>query len=166
MRQSIVLLIILFLISPSCRPSARFSAQKSTDHEESSQNQESSHGSSLLNNFVKDWLHTPYKYGGMSRTGVDCSGFSSIVMREIFDIKLPRTAQEQYNQGDKIRDGWRGPGDLVFFKNYRGHGIDHVGIYLGGNRFAHATESTGVTVSDLDESYYRKRYVGACRYQK
>jgi lipoprotein Spr len=87
-------------------------------------------------------------------------------MREVYNIKVPRTAQEQYNNGDKIRDSWRSPGDLVFFKNIRGQGIDHVGIYLGDNRFAHAAESKGVVVSDLDENYYRKRYVGSCRYQK
>lgn len=166
MRQLLSLLILIFFIFASCRPSARFSTSKLNDYEKSSQDKESRKESSDLSGFIKQWLHTPYKYGGMSRAGVDCSGFSSIVMREVYDIKLPRTAQEQYNNGEKIRDGWRAPGDLVFFKNFRGHGIDHVGIYLGENRFAHATENTGVIVSDLDESNYRKRYVGACRYQK
>jgi cell wall-associated NlpC family hydrolase len=135
------------------------------DQEADPQNRESIKESSDLNSFVKQWIHTPYKYGGMSRSGVDCSGFSSIVMREVYNIKIPRTAEAQYNNGNKIRDSWRSPGDLVFFKNFRGSGIDHVGIYLGDNRFVHASESNGVVVSDLDENYYRKRYVGACRYQ-
>lgn len=101
----------------------------------------------------------------MSKSGVDCSGFSTIVMRELYGVKIPRTADDQYNSGDKIRDAWREPGDLVFFKNFRGPDIDHVGIYLGNDRFVHASTSKGVIVSDLDEEYYRKRYVGACRFR-
>jgi len=166
MRYFLSLLFLILFIFSSCRPSARFSASKVNDQESAPRDGESITKSSELNNFVKQWLHTPYKYGGMSRSGIDCSGFSSIVMREVYNIKVPRTAQEQYKSGDKIRDSWRSPGDLVFFKNFRGHGIDHVGIYLGDNRFAHAAESTGVVVSDLDENYYHKRYIGSCRYKK
>jgi cell wall-associated NlpC family hydrolase len=166
MRYFISLLLLVLIIFSSCRPSTRFSAAKVNDHEPASRDRKSATESPELNSFVKQWIHTPYKYGGMSRSGVDCSGFSSIVMREIYDIKISRTAEEQYNNGDKIRDSWRSAGDLVFFKNFRGPGIDHVGIYLGDNRFAHASESNGVVVSDLDENYYRKRYVGSCRYQK
>jgi lipoprotein Spr len=166
MRHSLALILLFLFILSSCRPSARFSASKENDYEEADLDQESVKDNSILINFVKQWLDTPYKYGGTSKSGVDCSGFSSLVMREVYGIKIPRTAQEQYNEGDKIRDSWQIPGDLVFFKNVRGQGIDHVGIYLGDNRFAHATVSTGVVVSDLDESYYRKRYVGTCRYQK
>lgn len=160
------LLLFILLILSSCRPSARFSASKVGDKEEVQRTQNSTHKSSDLNNFVKQWLHTPYKYGGMNRSGVDCSGFSSIAMRVVYDLMIPRTAQEQFKNGEKIRDSWRHPGDLVFFKNTRGHGIDHVGIFLGNNRFAHASESSGVVVSDLDEEYYRKRYAGARRYIK
>jgi len=166
MRYFISLLLLILFVFSSCRPSARFSAVKVNDQQSAPRDRESVSESSKLNSFVKQWIHTPYKYGGMSRSGVDCSGFSSILMREVYDIKLARTAQEQYNNGDKIRDSWRSPGDLVFFKNTRGHGIDHVGIYLGDNRFAHAATSTGVVVSDLDENYYHERYVGTCRYQK
>jgi len=160
-----LILLILFILS-SCLPSARFKASKENEFEEARLHQESINENSILFKLVKQWLDTPYKYGGMSKSGVDCSGFSSIVLQDVYNIKIPRTAEEQYNMGEKIRDIWLSPGDLVFFINFRGHGIDHVGIFLGNNRFAHATESTGVTVSDLDEDYYRKRYVGACRYKK
>jgi lipoprotein Spr len=166
MRHFLSLLILILFVFLSCRPSARFSASKTNENETSLRDNDSDKVASGLNGFVEQWLHTPYKYGGMNRSGVDCSGFSSIVMQEVYNIKVPRTAEEQYNNGEKIRDSWRSPGDLVFFKNFRGHGIDHVGIYLGNNRFAHAAESNGVVVSDLDESYYLKRYVGACRYIK
>jgi len=161
----LVLIIILFII-PACRSSARFSTSKSNEDVDIAQDRQTDQESSPLNSLVNKWINTPYKYGGMNKSGVDCSGFSTIVMLEVYDIKIPRTARDQYSAGEKIRDGWRVPGDLVFFKNFRGHGIDHVGIYLGNNRFAHASESKGVIVSDLDETYYRKRYVGTCRYKK
>ena len=160
-----ILLIFLFLLS-ACRPSARFSASKENDHDATDSAQDFTQKSSILDDFIKQWLNTPYKYGGMSRSGVDCSGFSSIVLLEVFGVRIPRMAEEQYKNGTKIRDNWRTPGDLVFFKNIRGHGIDHVGIFLGQNRFAHASESSGVVISDLEEDHYRKRYVGACRYRK
>jgi lipoprotein Spr len=166
MRYLLALLILIIFIILSCRSSVRFSASKSDDNEKSSQDPGHRQASISLNSFVNQWLYTPYRYGGMSKKGIDCSGFSSIVMREVYDITVPRTAQDQYSSGETIRDGWREPGDLVFFKNFRGRGIDHVGIYMGNNRFAHATESMGVIVSDLDEDYYRKRYIGTCRYQK
>jgi len=166
MRYSIRSLLILLLILPACRPSARFSASNENDHDASYPAQDFVQKSSTLDDFVKQWLNTPYKYGGMSRSGVDCSGFTSIVLLEVFNIKIPRMSEEQYKNGTKIRDSWRTPGDLVFFKNIRGHGIDHVGIYLGQTRFAHASQSSGVIISDLKEDYYRKSYVGACRYQR
>ena len=166
MRHLFLLLVSVVVVISACRSSARFSTSHSTNHENSSKDRSYGEESSSLNNFIKQWLHTPYKYGGMSKTGIDCSGFSSIVMRDVYDIRIPRTAQDQYNSGEKIRDGWRVAGDLVFFKNVRGHGVDHVGIYLGSNRFAHASTSKGVIVSDMDEDYYHKRYVGACRYKK
>jgi lipoprotein Spr len=166
MRSLLLLLLITLFFIPACRSSARFSTSKSNDNRTIPRDQEILRESSFLNNIINQWLHTPYKYGGMSKSGVDCSGFSSIVMQEVYNIKVPRTAEDQYNAGEKIRDAWRAPGDLVFFKNFRGHGIDHVGIFLGNNRFAHASESKGVIVSELDEEYYRKRYVGTCRYTK
>jgi lipoprotein Spr len=166
MRHLFLLLTLLVFVISACRSSARFSTSHSTDSEKSSGNQNTNEESSTLNSFIRQWLHIPYKYGGMSKSGIDCSGFSSIVMRDVYDIKISRTARDQYNNGEKVRDSWRVPGDLVFFKNVRGHGVDHVGIYIGNNRFAHASTSKGVIVSDLDEDYYHKRYVGTCRYSK
>ena len=157
---------IFIFFSMVLSSSARFSASNEDDYQGARLDQESIKENTNLLNLVNQWMDTPYEYGGMSKSGVDCSGFSSIILDEAYSIKIPRTAEEQYNMGEKIRNSWLSPGDLVFFKNFRGHGIDHVGIYLGNNQFAHATESNGVMVSDLDEDYYQKRYVGACRYQK
>jgi cell wall-associated NlpC family hydrolase len=166
MRHLFLLVTLLIFAISACRSSARFSTSPSTDYEKSSGNQNTNEESSALNSFIQQWLHTPYKYGGMSKSGVDCSGFSSIVMRDVYGIKIPRTTRDQYDKGEKVRDGWRVLGDLVFFKNVRGHGVDHVGIYMGNNRFAHASTSKGVIMSDLDEDYYQERYVGTCRYSK
>ena len=165
MKQLFVYFLFLIFVASACRSSARFSTTNSTVHENSSNDSNTSKESSALNSFIKQWLYTPYKYGGMNKSGIDCSGFSTVVMREVYNITVPRTAGDQYNGGEKVRDGWRNPGDLVFFKNVRGQGVDHVGIYLGNNRFAHSSTSKGVIISDLDEDYYRKRYVGTCRYR-
>jgi lipoprotein Spr len=165
MKKIIFFLIFLSFVLLSCRSSARFSATDSNNYEISSRNQDFNEKTSKLDNYVKQWLYTPYKYGGMSKSGIDCSGFSFVVMRDVYNILISRTADEQYKAGEKIRDDWRKPGDLVFFKNVRGHGIDHVGIYLGNNLFAHASTNKGIIVSNLDEDYYRKRYVGICRYR-
>jgi lipoprotein Spr len=85
-------------------------------------------------------------------------------MLHVYNLPAPRTAQEQYNKGRKLSDSRIERGDLVFFRNVRGKGVDHVGVYLGDGKFAHATESAGVVISNLNEDYYRKRYFGACRY--
>jgi cell wall-associated NlpC family hydrolase len=166
MKYFLIFVILISLLFAACRPSARFSTSNSDKLKKIEKEQNYSDESSVLSTFIQQWMYTPYKYGGMSKAGVDCSGFSSIAMREVFGISIPRTAEDQYNAGEKVRDGWQKVGDLVFFKNVRGHGIDHVGIFLGSNRFAHASTNNGVIISDLDEDYYQKRYVGSRRYLK
>ena len=117
-----------------------------------------------LDSFIAAWLGTPYKYGGMSKNGVDCSGLAYLYMLHVYNKKIPRTSRQQYYRGRKINRFRLMKGDLVFFKGTVSRGIDHVGIYLGDNKFAHASSKEGVIISDLSEKYYRKRYVGACRY--
>jgi lipoprotein Spr len=143
----------------ACRPSARYKA--SNEYPERYTIDESSQ---QLEAYIHQWLHTPYKYGGMSKNGIDCSGFSSRVLKDVYHLQIPRTAESQYENGQKVSDSRRRTGDLVFFRNVRGRGIDHVGVFLGNNQFVHASTNAGVIISDLDEEYYHKRYVGACRY--
>lgn len=115
----------------------------------------------LLEN-VDDWYGVRYRTGGNTKSGVDCSGFTFAIYAAVYGIALPRVSREQYRISRKISTTELQEGDLVFF-NTNGSGVSHVGIYLGNNKFIHASVSRGVMVSDLFESYYLKRYYGAGR---
>jgi cell wall-associated NlpC family hydrolase len=110
----------------------------------------------------KRWLGTPYCYGGEDGECFDCSGFVSRVFLTI-GMKLPRSARDMYETGESVSTAALKPADLVFFKNTAGKGITHVGIYVGGRQFIHASSSRGVVISSLDDDYYRRHYAGARR---
>jgi lipoprotein Spr len=112
---------------------------------------------------VDEWYGVRYRTGGNTKSGVDCSGFTVAVYSTLFGIMLPRVSREQYRISRKISTTELQQGDLVFF-NTNGSGVSHVGIYLGNNKFIHASVSRGVMVNDLFESYYLKRYVGGGRF--
>ena len=114
-----------------------------------------------LVSFLEEWYGIPYKYGGGTKTGIDCSAFSSAMMDSVYNIDVPRTCREQYQAGTKIKKSELMQGDLVFF-NTSG-GISHVGVFLGHNKFVHASTSSGVMISDLDDGYFKRRYVGSAR---
>lgn len=113
--------------------------------------------------YAARYLNTPYKYGGATPAGFDCSGFVQYVYKH-FDIGLPRTAAAQATAGDRVDKANLSPGDLVFF-NTEGSGINHVGIYAGNGRFIHSSSpnSGGVIYTSLGESFYSKSYAGARR---
>jgi lipoprotein Spr len=115
----------------------------------------------LLEN-VDQWYGVRYRTGGNTKSGVDCSGFTVAVYAAVYGINLPRVSREQYRISRKISTTELQEGDLVFF-NTNGSGISHVGIYLGNNKFIHASVSRGIMVSGLFEPYYLKRYYGAGR---
>lgn len=112
--------------------------------------------------FIDDWYGTRYKYGGSDRGGVDCSGFVQAFMSSIYGIALPRTSVEQYHEVKHVKRGQLREGDLVFFHTIR-RSVSHVGVYLRNNKFVHASTSNGVTISDLDEEYYSRRFVAGGR---
>jgi lipoprotein Spr len=114
-----------------------------------------------LINFLESWYGTPYQYGGETKKGIDCSAFTCLFMDSVYHVTIPRTAKNQYNASTKIRKEDLTQGDLVFF-NTTG-GISHVGVYLANNKFVHAATSGGVMISDLDDAYFKRRYVGAAR---
>jgi LysM repeat protein len=109
------------------------------------------------------FLGVPYKFGGDSpSSGLDCSAYVKQVFG-ILNIDLPRTAREIYHVGRYIKKSQLATGDLVFFRTYARY-PSHVGIYLGDNKFIHASSrSKMVTIDDLDFNYYKKRYIGAKR---
>jgi cell wall-associated NlpC family hydrolase len=106
------------------------------------------------------FLGTPYVFGGTSSNGFDCSGYTQHVFA-MMGVSIPRTADAQYYAGKRTKGGMR-PGDLVFFQTYES-GPSHVGIYLGHDRFVHASSSHGVMVSSLSDSYWSSRFLGARR---
>jgi cell wall-associated NlpC family hydrolase len=112
---------------------------------------------------AKSYLGTPYRSGGTSRNGVDCSGFVTAVYRQ-FNIRLPRTSLDQSVFGERISTSKLEPADLVFFKTSRRQSVSHVGIYVGKGKFIHAsTRSRKVRFDDLSDDYFRKRFVVARR---
>lgn len=123
----------------------------------------SSLSSKILSEAV-GYLNTPYKYGGTSENGIDCSAFTQKVFQRSIEMQIPRSTKEQFSIGERIsKDDELDFGDLVFFKTRRRSSPSHVGIYIGDNKFMHASRKKGVMVSSLDEKYWTPRYIGARR---
>lgn len=117
----------------------------------------------LLKRHYEKWRGTPYADGGMSASGIDCSGFTLLAYRDLFGVSLPRTAIEQAESGREVSRAALRTGDLVFFNT--GLAKKHVGIYLADDQFVHASLSRGVTLSSLDDSYWQEKYWQARRLQ-
>ena len=124
---------------------------------------EDSKDKELLVKISKGFLGAPYRFGGMSLKGIDCSAFVKRVY-SFFDITLPRTAREQANVGQKVSRDELVVGDLVFFNTSRYY-ISHVGIYIGNGQFVHASSGRNkeVRINNLSDPYYDKRFVQATR---
>lgn len=104
----------------------------------------------------KKWENTPYKYGGNSFSGIDCSGFTRVVYKNVFHKNIPRTTREQATIGKRVSRSDLRVGDIVLFKT--GKNVRHSGIIIEGNRFIHSGTSTGVIVSSLDNPYWKSHY--------
>ena len=111
---------------------------------------------------VDSSIGIPYRFGGDSDSGIDCSAFTRRVYRSV-GLELPRTANQQARMGSAVAGERLEAGDLVFFDTSIMGAISHVGVYLDNGTFAHASKSRGVTKSSLRERYYYKRYVKANR---
>jgi lipoprotein Spr len=112
---------------------------------------------------IDDWYGTKYCLGGTTSKCIDCSAFMQILFASVYAINLPRTAKDQYNASSRVSRTELKEGDLVFF-NTRG-GVSHVGLYLQNNKFVHASTG-GVTISDLFDPYYLRRFIGVGRVEK
>lgn len=110
------------------------------------------------------WMGTKYKYGGLTKRGVDCSGLVFNVYKNVYKKTIPRSTKDLSAKSKKISKGSLYAGDLVFFATTGNKKkVSHVGIYLKDGYFIHASSSRGVVVSHLDENYYKKAWVKAGR---
>lgn len=113
---------------------------------------------------AEKWLGVPYRYGGNTRSGCDCSGFVSQVYNRVYGKALERNSAAMKDVNCKeIKSSQLRTGDLVFFKTGTSGRINHVGIYLKNRKFIHSSSSRGVIVSSLDERYYQRTYDSAGR---
>lgn len=108
-----------------------------------------------------DWKGVRYRLGGNSKKGIDCSSFVQRTFREQFGLELPRSTYEQQETGKSVSRTNLRTGDLVLFR--AGSTGRHVGIYIGNNQFVHASTSSGVIISSMNEPYWKKRYNEARR---
>lgn len=116
---------------------------------------------------AKEFLGIPYRKGGTSTRGLDCSGFARMIYNRLFGIDLPHNSVDQFQSADleKITSTRElQPGDLIFFGGNKKKRINHVGVYLSDGQFIHASSSQGVMVSSLDDQYWKKRFVGSKRH--
>jgi len=155
------LLFLLFWSIWACVSTTRFSSSASSTP--SSKYNPSQRNKEAIWQSVNRWLNTPYRYGGRSRQGIDCSGLTRSIYREVYDLELPRTVEQQIKTGRYVQKSRLRPGDLVFFRSGGSGVIDHVGIYLGQDKFIHASVRQGVIISLLSAEYYQHHYVTARR---
>ncbi|MDF1880213.1 C40 family peptidase [Sulfurimonas sp. MAG313] len=155
--------LMILLVLSGCSRKPHTYNKPSTNHKKtthtSTKRVSSPKKSSLLNRLYaqhRAWKGTPYRYGGLSKNGVDCSGFVYQTYKQLFKIKLPRSTKDQVRQGKRVYVSQLRAGDLVFFKT--GRNVRHVGIYLEKGKFLHASSSKGVMISTLLTGYWKSKY--------
>jgi hypothetical protein len=111
----------------------------------------------LLLKEIDSWLGTPYRYGGTTKAGADCSGVTIAIYKSVYNIDLSRSSHDIWKQSQSVLQKNLKDGDLVFFKiDYKN--ISHVGIYISNGNFIHSSTSKGVILNNLEEDYYKKRF--------
>ena len=119
----------------------------------------------LLLSQMEKWFGTQYCFGGSTDSCIDCSSFTQVILHDVYNVKIPRNAQQQFDASTKIETENLKEGDLVFFNTVSASMIiTHVGVYVCNNKFVHASTSKGVTISDLSEKYFAKAFRGAGRF--
>ena len=119
---------------------------------------------STLNNFMSHWMRKPYKLGGSTEAGIDCSQFTKRLYMDVYGKQLANIAYKQWNQTERIKKDSLQLGDLVFFRSRQSPSGWHCGLYLGNTYFIHASNKIeGVKISSLNEPRYKRAYKGAGR---
>ena len=114
---------------------------------------------------MEKWYGTQYCFGGSTDSCIDCSSFTQVILRDVYNVKIPRNSQQQFDASTKIETENLKEGDLVFFNTVSASMIiTHVGVYVCNNKFVHASTSKGVTINDLSEKYFAKAFRGAGRF--
>jgi cell wall-associated NlpC family hydrolase len=158
--SGILLLLLAAAIVPTACGGMAYSSPRQI---ETSSTVAASTVAALVSQHVQ-WQGVPYRAGGQSRKGVDCSGFVQLTFRERFGMDIPRSTSGLAGYGGKVHRSSLLPGDLVFFKT--GFGKRHAGIYLEDGIFLHASTSRGVMLSSLGEDYWDQRFWQARRVMK
>ena len=146
--KKIVFLVVAFLLFSGC------SVKKDADISYKPQTKNSV--TQALYKEFKKWRDTPYKYGGNSLRGIDCSGFTQVVYKNVFYKKIPRTTREQAKIGHKVTQKSVRAGDIILFKT--GRDVRHSGVMIEGDRFIHSGTSTGVIISSLKNPYWKSHF--------
>lgn len=149
-----IILIILFSGCGGKQPVPPSSAPAKANHQPTIRHQQSTQ--TLLNQAYDEWHGVPHKDGGLSKDGIDCSGFVHLVFRDTLQQTLPRTTRTLAATGAAIAQHQLRPGDLVLFKIR--NKVNHVGIYTGDDQFIHASKSKGVYRSQLSLPYWQDHY--------
>jgi len=159
-RTFIIFASFFFIIFAGCVPYPRYVSRRASVPAE---RRLTLPDNESLMGMINYYIGTPYKYGGCSKKGIDCSCFVQKVYKESLGIDLPRTVAQQWKTGKYIKRDDLAFGDIVFFRTSRKKTPSHSGIYIGGGKFAHASSSLGVVISSMNSSYWRGRYTGARR---
>lgn len=152
-KNSFWLILILSVVLTACG-SRKYTARSDTKAAKAADamsNLKSKH----LYNFITDWIGVKYRFGGLDKNGIDCSGFAFLLEKEIYGITLPRISRDQAKAVNKKSVDNLKEGDLVFF-SFGGNDIDHVGVYLNDGFFVHASTNRGVIVDDLNLPAYQR----------
>jgi cell wall-associated NlpC family hydrolase len=119
-----------------------------------------------LYSFIDEWLHTPFKWGGMDKNGIDCSAFVQRLFNDVYNLKIPRTSIEQVytDRVERFRAiKYLAEGDILFFRTMNDKIVSHVGFYLGNYKFVNASSIKGVAICSLLDDYWSRHFVIAAR---
>lgn len=162
MIRQLIVLMTLFLVGCHTHPRYRTGGEESPPQINQANVKQTTNDYIRLGQIMQAYLGKPYSGRSKWEQGFDCSHFTATVFKRYGNTPLPRTVAEQFKAGRAAHFRQLQYGDLVFFKTERNQ-ISHVGIYIGESRFIHASTSSGVIVSGMDESYWAKRFAGARR---
>lgn len=110
-----------------------------------------------LYKFIYEWIGTPYKYAGNTQKGIDCSAFTKAIYQKVFNTTIARNSRQIFSMVNPLAKTDLKEGDLVFFK-IKSKNINHIGLYLGENKFAHASQTRGVVIDNLNDPYYSRYF--------